>query len=394
MVITLDDNYMFSIKQSIENNSGNIVAVAPYGRILKTLSKTSEKAENVGRSGTGAVTVFNEKLEDYKYKEIRKEGKINLENDKGWFGLSDKYWLTAIIPDKNLTFDAEMTGLNGEESSVFTINYLGKEVILTNGESSQLNNKLFAGAKELKILDSYSEEYDILMFDRSVDFGLFYFITKPLYLLLRTLYNIIGNFGLAIIAMTVIVRTAMLPMMKKTYVSMKKMKKLQPKIDALKKSYGNNKMALNQATMELYKKENVSPLSGCLPMLLQLPIFLSLYKVLSITIDMRHAGFYGWLTNLSAADPSSVFNLFGLLPFDAPFKLGLLPILMGISMYLQQRMNPRPENNDQAKMMKYLPWIFMLMFASLPAGLMLYWITGNFIGIAQQIYINKKVDVK
>jgi len=312
----------------------------------------------------------------------------NFKNGFDWIGVTDKYWQTAIISDKNYTdTNVEFKFVNNNYRAEFK----GKEIIIYNGQTINLENNFFAGAKELHLLDRYSKNLNIPLFDRTVDFGWFYFLTRPLYLLLKLFYEIIGNFGVAILVLTLCVKGLMYPMAKKSFISMAKMKKLKPKTDALKKEFQNDKMGLNKATMQLYQKEGVNPMSGCLPTFIQIPVFFSLYKVLYVTIDMRHAPFFGYIKDLSAPDMTTVWNLFGLLPYSPNLiNIGLLPCLMSLTMYIQQKFNTQITDDATAQSVtKFMPIMFLFIFAGFPSGLLLYWIFNNILTIAQQWWITK-----
>jgi YidC/Oxa1 family membrane protein insertase len=386
-IISVDENYMFKVQQSVRNINESPKALVPYGRIKQNLSDTGQSIFILHKGGIG---VFNNKLEEISYKDLKKKGDIKFETKEGWIGITDKYWLTAMIPDKNIKF----TGNFSDNGNDYKTGFIGNEVIVYPNQTITFTHHFFAGAKELKLLNDYKENLNIALFDRAIDFGWFYFLTKPMYLLLKSLYVVLGNFGLAIITMTLIVKGAMYPIATKSFVSMSKMKKLQPKIVELKKKYKDDRQRISKETMELYKREKVNPMSGCLPMFIQIPVFFSLYKVLYVTIDMRHAPFFGWMKDLSAQDTTSVWNLFGLLPYQAPhgmLSIGILPILMSLSMYLQQKLSPQPTDAAQATMIKWMPFIFLFLFAGFPSGLLVYWIFSNIFGIAQQAWINKKI---
>lgn len=387
-IISVDENYMFKVQQSVRNIGETPKAILPYGRIKQELKDLGKSMYILHKGGIG---VFNKAVEEISYKKLKKEGRVEFETREGWIGITDKYWLTSLIPDKNTRFKGEFS--NSQDS--FKAGFIGEEVIVYPNQTISFTHNFFAGAKELKLLDAYSEELNIPMFDRAVDFGWFYFITKPMYLLLKFFYLILGNFGLAIIAMTILVKTIMYPIASKSFTSMSKMKKLQPQIATIKKKYKDDRARVSKETMELYKREKVSPASGCLPMFIQIPVFFSLYKVLYVTIDMRHAPFFGWMKDLSEQDTTSIWNLFGLLPFEAPnmaiLSIGILPILMSLSMWGQQRLNPQPADSTQATMIKWMPVMFLFLFAGFPSGLLVYWISSNCLTIGQQALINRKL---
>ena len=384
--VALDHNYMFTIIQNIKNRSRKTISVRSYG-LINRMFDTIEKSRI---SYEGPIGVFNNILKEVSYKDLESDKVAAFDNNfaGSWLGISDKYWLTAIIP-QNLDgrkFNAKFQYSHHLGKNKFQADYISnKQTLLPGGQSKKTMN-FFAGAKVLSILDAYEKKYGISLFDRSIDFGWFYFITKPMFNALKYCYNLFGNFGISILVVTIIIKTFLFPLANKSYKSMNRMKVLQPEINSLRELYADDKMKQNQAILELYKKEKVSPLSGCLPMLIQIPIFFSLYKVLFITIEMRHAPFYGWIKDLSAPDPTTIFNLFGLLPFAPPsfLMIGAWPILMAITMFFQQSLSPEPADEIQAKVMKFLPLLFLFMFASFPAGLVIYWAWSNMLSIAQQ----------
>lgn len=388
--ISLDENYMFSVTQSIKNNSGKDVKIANYGRINR--SKAFEKGAYILHEG--AIGVFNDILQEVTYKDLieEKNQEFSAKNG-GWLGITDKYWLSSIIPDKKFDYKANFSSNYQNNTQFFNVEFVGQEFVVANNSSLNFENHLFAGAKKIKLLDQYSKDFDIKLFDRAVDFGWFYFLTKPFLFIIDFLYKFLGNFGLAILAMTVLIKLALFPMANKSYIAIAKVKKLQPKIDALKKKCKDDRIALNREMMELYKKEKVNPAAGCLPILIQIPIFFSLYKVLYVTLDMRHASFYGWINDLSAPDPTSIFNLFGLLPFEtsAMFTIGIWPILMGITMIIQQKLSPISSDPTQVKIMKFMPFVLTFVLAAFPAGLVIYWTWSNVLSILQQWIINRRI---
>ncbi len=301
-----------------------------------------------------------------------------------------------MIPDQAEAVEATFrhTLRNGEDR--YQIDYLGAGRLIPAGGAVDVSDRLFAGAKEVTLLDAYSELYGIPLFDRAVDFGWFYFLTKPIFYVLNWLYALLGNYGLAILALTLIVKLLFFPLANKSYRSMSQMKKLQPEMVKLRERYGDDKQKMQQELMALYKREKVNPVAGCLPIIVQIPVFFALYKVLFVSIEMRHAPFFGWIKDLSAPDPTSLFNLFGLLPFDPPsfLMIGVWPLIMGVTMWLQFRLNPQPADPIQAKVMSFLPLIFVFLFATFPAGLVIYWTWNNILSIAQQWVIMKRMGVK
>jgi len=386
--LCLDENYMFTIEKTVRNRSGNAIVLQEYSLINRIFEQSEKK---FAISHEGPVGVFNGILDEVSYEDLISKHKVDFDDNKqgSWFGVSDKYWLTAIIPDQNQKFNATFQHSKYSGKDRYQVGYLGQETIIPSGSEESKTSYFFAGAKVVSILDSYGKDLNLKLFDRAVDFGWFYFMTKPMFSALKFFYDLVGNFGLSILIVTVIVKAFLFPLANKSYYSMLKMKKLAPEMARIKELYPDDKMKQNQATMELYKKENVSPLSGCLPVLIQIPIFFSLYKVLFITIEMRQAPFYGWIKDLSMPDPTTIFNLFGLIPLQPPsfLMVGAWPIIMAVTMYIQQTMSPEPSDPIQAKVMKFLPLIFLFMFASFPAGLVIYWAWGNILSIIQQYFI-------
>ncbi len=393
--ISLDENYMFAIAQSVENKSGKEISIASYGRINRVLNNLSQANYILHE---GAIGVSGGVLKEVSYKDLMEDGKVkfnDLANSQGWLGITDKYWLSSLIPDRSLTYSGNFDFEFNNQNNLFSTEFIGQEFLVPAGKEISFNHNLFAGAKKVKLLDAYSEKYQIKLFDRAIDFGWFYFLTKPFFFIIDFLNKFLGNFGLAILAMTVLIKLALFPMANKSYAAIGKIKKLQPKIEALRERYKDDKLALNREMMELYKKEKVNPASGCLPILVQIPIFFALYKVLFVTLDMRHATFYGWIKDLSAPDPTSIFNLFGLLPFEVSgiFAIGIWPILMGATMVLQQKLNPSSGDPIQAKILKFMPYVLTFVLASFPAGLVIYWTWSNILSIIQQWIINKKMNI-
>lgn len=389
--VSLDKNYMFNIKKKIKNLSNKSAKIASYGRVNRLLK---EKPTSYYILHEGPIGVFDGILSEPQFEEVIDENNQHFEAKKAWLGLTDKYWLSAVIPDEG-KIDAVYKHKANDNGDIYNVGFVGQEFQVKSGGSIEVNHKLFAGAKEVALLDRYSKQHDIELFDRAVDFGWYYFLTKPFFFILKFLNQLFGNYGLAIMGMTVLIKLALLPLAAKSYKAMARIKKLQPQIEAIKKKNKDNKMAMNKDVMELYKSEKVNPASGCLPMLIQIPIFFSLYKVLFVTIDMRHQPFYGWIKDLSAPDPTSVFNLFGLLPFEIGsgiLMIGIWPILMGLTMVLQQKLGPKISDPTQARVMKILPFVLIFVFAAFPAGLLIYWTWNNILSTAQQYYITKKVD--
>jgi YidC/Oxa1 family membrane protein insertase len=386
--ISLDERYMFDIKTSVKNNKSAPISIQSYGLIYKTFDFENNRMSIVHE---GIAGVFGDELKEFHYKDVKDKKKIsNKQTHVNWFGITDKYWLVAFVPDKDsdYTTNSIFTIKNGLER--YQADFISPARIVEAGSLFEMQHHIFGGAKELEILDDYETKLDIKLFDRTVDFGWFYVITKPLLSLLHFIYGMVGNFGISIMIITVLVKMSLFSLANKSYRSMKIMKELQPKIQQLKEKCGDDKVRFNQEVMNLYKSHNVNPLAGCLPIFIQIPVFFSLYKVLNVSIDMRHAPFFGWVRDLSVSDPTNIFNLFGLIPFDPPsfMHIGVWPLLMAGTMFLQQRMSPPVSDPVQAQMMKMMPLIFLFMFSGFPAGLLIYWTWNNILSIAQQSYIN------
>lgn len=390
LAIALDDHYLFDVKQTVINHSDEAVNFFPFGRIhrVRELPKSSYAILH-----EGAIGSMNGVLEEFRYEDLIEDRSAQFKNTLGWLGMTDKYWLTALIPAKGSAFDANYSYNWRNKRNHFQVDFLGEAVRAEAGEAVTVENHFFAGAKRLSLLEEYSEMLQAPLFDRTVDFGWLYFVTKPLFKLLHTLAEMLGSFGLGILALTVIIKLILFPLANKSYVSMHHLKRLTPQMKEMKERYGHDKMRLNQEMMAMYKREKVNPMAGCLPILIQIPVFFALYKVLFVTIEMRHAPFYGWIDDLSVPDPTNLFTLFGLIPWDAPsfLHLGLWPIIMGVTMYLQQRLQPAPADPVQAKVMKMLPFIFIFVFAGFPAGLVIYWAWNNTLSILQQWVITRKL---
>ncbi len=389
VTISLDNKYMFDVKQEVVNNSANSVPIQSYGFIYKTYDPEQNRMSIVHEGGTG---VFGEELKEFTYSDIKDKKKIsNKLGSVNWFGMTDKYWLVALIPDQSFNYNSNANFLIKNSLERYQVDFISPSELLESGNSLIFSHKLFSGVKDIAILDEYESNLNIKLFDRTVDFGWFYIITKPLLNILHFFYNIVGNFGVSIMIVTVLVKLAMYSMANKSYKSMKAMKALQPDIERIKVHCGDDKVKFNQEVMALYKTHKVSPFSGCLPIFIQIPVFFSLYKVLNVAIDMRHAPFFGWIHDLSVCDPTNLFNLFGLLPINPPsyLHIGIWPLLMALTMFLQQRMSPPASDPVQAQMMKMMPLVFLFMFGNFPAGLLIYWTWNNILSILQQAYINR-----
>ncbi|MBW7835757.1 MAG: membrane protein insertase YidC [Sphingomonadales bacterium] len=388
--IAVDDNYLFTVTQGVDNGSDKTLSMAPFA-LASRRGAPAGKATYILHEGP--IGVFGETLVEKSYGEIEEEGRFTQQGAGGWLGMTDKYWLTALIPDQGHAYEGRFAFVGDNGAKRYQVDYRLDARAIAPGQSSEVTSRIFAGAKVVSLLDDYEQKLGISRFDRGVDWGWFYWFTKPIFYTLHYFHNVMGNFGLAIMALTVLLKLAFFPLANKSYVAMNKMKQLQPKMQALKERCGDDKLRLQQEMMELYKKEQVNPMAGCLPILLQIPVFFALYKVLFVTLEMRHAPFYGWVHDLSAPDPLTVVNLFGLIPWDPPqlLAIGIWPILMGITMYIQQRLNPTPPDPIQAKVMMFLPLIFTFMLASFPVGLVIYWTWNNLLSILQQWVIMKRM---
>lgn len=389
----IDANYMFTVTQRVRNETGAPVALNPYGFVQR---RGTPKVEGTYVLHEGPLAIVDGTLKEYKYDDLKDDGKIiNLSSTGGWIGITDKYWLVGLIPDQTQTTDLRVLHQKAA-TDIYQIDYKAPAVTVAAGAAAETTHRLFAGAKIVGLLNEYNDKLGIDSLDYAVDWGWFYFLTKPFFHGLDWLGVTIGNFGIAILVFTVFLRLAFFPIANKQYEAFAKMKKLQPKMEELKKKHGDNREALSMEMMKLYKEEKANPLAGCLPILLQIPVFFALYKVLYVTIEMRHAPFYGWIHDLSAPDPTTLFNLFGLIPWDPPSMLhiGIWPLLMGATMWLQQKMNPANPDPVQQKVMMLLPFIFTYMMASFPAGLVIYWTWSNLLSIVQQWFIMRRMGVK
>ncbi len=386
--IEVDKDYLITVEQKVTNVSNKDISLTQYGRINRT---GTPKTSGFYILHEGPIAVLNERLIEIDYDDIIEEGSKSVISKGGWVGITDKYWLAALIPDQRSRIEGGFKAVL-KNIERYQAQYTSNEIVLEKGETASVKSNVFIGAKEVDLLDKYSNQLSIEMFDRAVDFGWFYVITKPLFLLLHKLSDLLGNVGLSILALTVLIRIVLFPLANKSFKSMSKMKILTPKMTEIRERYKTDKLKMQQEIMALYKSEKVNPLSGCLPILIQIPIFFALYKVLFVTLETRHAPFYGWVKDLSAPDPTTIFNLFGLFNFMPPsfLMIGAWPLLMALTMYLQQKLNPAPPDPLQAKIMSFLPLMFLFLFATFPAGLVIYWTWNNILSIGQQWIIMKK----
>jgi YidC/Oxa1 family membrane protein insertase len=395
--ISINDDYLFTFEDSVTSTFAGSITLYPYGLVRRhgTPATTGMYILHEGPLG-----VFDETLKEEDYGDVRDAGangiKVTPETAGGWVGITDKYWLAALLPVQTKDYNFGFQALTGDTDR-YQVDFIDpRGMLLTNGGTVTSESRLFAGAKKVALLDYYADQLNIPKFDLAIDFGWFYFLTKPFFYAINWLFGVLGNFGLAVLGFTVIVKLIFFPLANKSYRSMAKMRLLAPKLQTLRERFSDDRMKLNQEMMALYKAENVNPAAGCLPVLLQIPVFFALYKVLFVTIEMRHAPFFGWIADLSAPDPTSIFNLFGLLPYSVSFlpaflQLGVWPILMGISMFLQMRLNPAPPDPIQAKVFQFMPFFFTFLLATFPAGLVIYWTWNNLLSMAQQWFIMKRV---
>lgn len=393
VIVGIDKDYLFTIKQAVDNHSPHTVSLMPYG-LLNREKPLSDRFSGIVHSGP--LGVFDNTLTEVNYKALKEEPKQKFENTKGWLGIADKYWLTAFIPAQDEMFTANFQDITQGAHSRVQVDYLGATTLVGTEQSVENTVHLFAGAKELSVLERYKKDLHAPLFDRALDFGSLYFITKPIFITLDYFYKLLGNFGLAILLFVILLKIALFPLSNKSYYSVAQMRNLQPQVEKLKAQYENDKLKLQQEMMLLWQREKVNPLSGCLPMLIQIPIFFSFYKMLLVTIEMRHAPFYGWIHDLSAKDPTNVFTLLGLVEWSPPAMLhiGLWPIIMAATMAIQQKLQPKPTDPVQAKVIGLLPYIFLVMFAAFPAGLLIYWAWNNVLSIAQQSVIMRLTSRK
>ncbi|WFU09363.1 membrane protein insertase YidC [Rhizobium sp. CB3090] len=391
--ISVDDHYMFTITDKIANAGQAPVSLSSYGRVTRYNKPTTPTAYVLHEGFIGVIG--DDGLIETKYTAAEKEAVNPAKATGGWLGITDKYWAATIVPPQSTAYDAHFSHFTDGQPR-YQADYKQDAVTIAPGQSQELKSLVFAGAKEVPVIDRYETSYSIPRFDRLIDWGWFYFITKPMFKLMDFFFHFFGNFGVAILCTTIVVKALFFPLASKQYASMANMKRMQPKMEELKAKFGDDRMGLQQATMQLYKEEKINPIAGCWPVLLQIPIFFSLYKVIYITIEMRHAPFFGWIQDLSAPDPTSIVNLFGLLPFAAPaiLHLGVWPLIMGVTMFLQMRMNPTPPDPTQAMIFNWMPLVFMFMLSSFPAGLVIYWAWNNTLSVIQQSIIMKRHGVK
>jgi YidC/Oxa1 family membrane protein insertase len=395
--IAVDANFMFVVTDTVENTSSADVTLYPYARIFRLGTPVVQGFYILHEGPIGFVGEAG--LQELGYADLLKDGggKTIEKAGNGWLGFTDKYWAAALVPAQGDMFTANFRGNKkvGAAKESFQTDYTLAAQTIPAGQKKTVEGRLFAGAKEVQLINSYTEDLKINRFDLMIDWGFFHFITKPLYKLIHWLAQVFGNFGLAILAVTVLVKGAFFPLANKSYASMAKMKKLQPEMEKLRERFKDDKAGMQKELMGLYQKEKINPMAGCLPVLLQVPVFFALYKVLFVTIDMRHAPFFGWIKDLSAPDPTSLFNLFGLLPFAVPefLHIGVWPLIMGVTMWVQMQLNPKQPDPVQQMVFNWMPVMFTFMLGSFPAGLVIYWAWNNLLSILQQSLIMKRQGV-
>ena len=400
-VIAVDAQYVFTVTDTVANLSGQAITIAPYGRVERQGVPTDLGKQMIlheGAIGTfGADGKFT--TEQVKYKDWAKKPRIENESTGGWLGITDKYWMAALIPDQKEKIEGRFSVRDAEGLNVHEAAMLGATRTIQPGRQIEETQRLFAGVKRNEILAGYEKSLGLPRFVYAIDWGHLFFLTRPIFMVVEFFYGVLGNFGLAILALTVVVKLIMFPLANKSYESLSKMRTLQPKMEELKKKFKDDPQKQQQETMALYQREKINPLAGCLPILVQIPVFFALYKVLFVTIEMRHAPFFGWIRDLSARDPSTIWNLFGAIPWDpstlpvagallnGPLHLGVLPIVYGLTMWLQQSMNPPAQDPMQRQIFAFLPFIFTFIMAPFAAGLLIYWAWNNILSIAQQYVI-------
>lgn len=392
--ISIDDQYVFSVTQGVQNNSQSPVALIPYARIQR---QDTPKIAGYYVFFEGMLGYVGDKLQEVKYKDVAGATEpTRVDSQGGWLGFTDKYWAATLIPDQTRAISSSFQHQLQNNRDVYQTDYLAKDALIVQpGAKALYQDQFFAGAKVVRAIQAIGEKYQIKKFDLMIDWGWFEFITKPMFYLLEFIKGIVGNFGIAILIATVLVKLAVFPLANKSYASMSKMKKLQPEMAKLKELYPEDRAKQQQGMMELYKREKVSPISGCLPVVVQVPVFFSLYKVILTSIELRHAPFFGWVHDLSSPDPTNLFTLFGLISWAPPtlLHLGIWPLLMGITMWVQMRLNPAPPDPVQASLFNWMPIMFTFMLGSFPVGLVIYWAWSNSLSILQQSVIMKRNGV-
>jgi YidC/Oxa1 family membrane protein insertase len=398
--ISVDENYLFTVKDDVKNNGTSPVTLYPFALVSR---HGTPHVEGFYILHEGMIGVLGDQgLQEITYSAADEKQSIPFKVTNGWLGITDKYWAATLLPDPSAALQARFSSTPAGTSKTYQADYLLDAQTVAPGGSGTAEARLFAGAKETPLIDAYDRQLKLNRFELLIDWGWFYFITKPMFWSIDYLFRLVGNFGVAILLVTVLIKTIFFPLANKSYASMAKMKNIQPEMVALRERYPDDKQKQQQEMMALYKREKINPVAGCLPILIQIPVFFALYKVLFVTIEMRHAPFFGWIKDLSAADPTNIFNLFGLIPYDpttipvfGPFLvLGIWPIIMGITMWVQMKLNPSPPDPTQKMIFDWMPLIFTFMLASFPAGLVIYWAWNNLLSVIQQSIIMKKNGAK
>jgi YidC/Oxa1 family membrane protein insertase len=391
--ISVDDNYMFTVVDAVQNGGDSALSLEPYGRVTR-LGATPGGWWILHE---GMIGVFgDEGLQQVTYSSLQGDGEVEQPpTTDGWLGITDKYWATTLIPPQGQEFDGRFAYSDQSGVPLYQADFRGEAVKVPAAGGAETTNRIFAGAKVVQIVDGYEKSLGIDRFELLIDWGWFYFVTKPLFFVIDWFYKFLGNFGLAILAVTVLVKGFFFPLANKSYKSMSAMKKVAPQMTELRERFKDDKAKQQQALMELYKKEKINPLAGCWPIAIQIPVFFALYKVLFVTIEMRHAPFFGWIQDLAAPDPTSLFNLFGLIPWEPPqmLMIGAWPLIMGVTMFVQMRLNPTPPDPTQRIIFTWMPLIFTYMLASFPAGLVIYWAWNNTLSVTQQYIIMRRQGV-
>ncbi|MEM9121767.1 MAG: membrane protein insertase YidC [Pseudomonadota bacterium] len=397
--ISIDDWYVFNIEQSVENRTGGTIALTPYGFVQR---KGLPEGRSIYILHEGFIGVFDDEKTEKKYRKIAKADEpFRSPGTSGWIGITDKYWMAAFVPEQGKGFIGEY--VYGQQQDLYRSSFQAQSAtLIQDGATALATNQLFAGAKKFDVVNMYKQEEGFPRFDLAIDWGMFFFLTRPLFRALEFFGQLIGNFGVSILIVTVIVKLIFFPLANQSYAAMSKMKKLQPRMIEIRDRYKEDKPKMQQEMMALYKKEQVNPAAGCLPILVQIPVFFALYKVLYVTLEMRHAPFFGWIQDLSAPDPTSIFNLFGLLPYEPTaipvigqfLGIGIWPLIMGITMWVQMKMNPPPTDPIQERIFNLMPILFTFLLATFPAGLVIYWTWNNFLSLVQQYVIMKRMGVE
>lgn len=397
----VDADYLFTVTQSVENTGTSEASLYPYSRVAR---HDTPNVKNFFVLHEGPIGVLGDaNLIEKTYKDLKKEGQIDVQSNGGWLGITDKYWAAAILPEPGTPISARFSWTQPAAKDVYQTSFVDQDVLVTApGATNSVKTYVFAGAKVESIINSYEQQYGFDRVELLIDWGWFHFLTKPMFYVIRWLHGHLGNFGLAILAVTVGVKAIFFPLASRSYKSMAAMRKVQPQMKDLQERFKDDRAGQQQAMMELYKKEKINPVSGCWPMLIQIPVFFSLYKVLFVTIEMRHAPFFGWIQDLAAQDPTNVFTLFGLIPWDPTvvpliggfLTLGVWPLIMGITMWVQMKLNPPPTDPSQAMIFNLMPIMFTFMLGTFPAGLVIYWAWNNFLSVTQQWIIMKRNGVE